>query len=130
MSQPEPKGQLALRICAMPKDVNANGDIFGGWLLSHIDLAGASLAMEVARARVTTVAVESMSFEAPVHVGEYVCFYAEVQKIGNTSIRIGIETWATNLTTDEDRRLVSRAAFTYVALDESGKPTPVQRQSL
>lgn len=127
MTQTEPKGKLALRICAMPKDVNANGDIFGGWLLSHIDLAGASLAMETARARVTTVAIESMSFEAPVHVGEYVSLYAEVQKIGNTSIRIGIETWAVNLTTGNAQRLVSRAAFTYVALGETGKPTPIKR---
>jgi acyl-CoA thioesterase YciA len=126
----EPTGKLVLRICAMPKDVNANGDIFGGWLLSHIDLAGAGLAQEVARSRVATVAIESMSFDAPIQVGEYVCFYAQVQKIGRTSIRVGIESFALNLIKNESSRLVSRAAFTYVALDDHGRPTPVHRNDL
>jgi acyl-CoA thioesterase YciA len=111
----------------MPKDVNANGDIFGGWLLSQIDLAGAALAQEIARTWVTTVAVDSMSFDAPIQVGEYVCFYARQLKIGTTSIRVGIEAWAVNLVKNEPRHLVSRAAFTYVALNEHGKPTPIQR---
>ena len=128
MSQKEPKGKLVVRICAMPKDVNANGDIFGGWLLSHMDLGGAALAMETARSRVTTVAIDSMAFASPIQVGEFVCFYADVLKIGNTSTRIGIEAWAVNPTnTPEQRRLVSDAIFTYVALDENGKPTRIPK---
>ena len=128
MSKREPKGKLVVRVCAMPKDVNANGDIFGGWLLSHMDLGGAALAMETSRSRVTTVAIDSMAFASPIQVGEFVCFYADVLKIGNTSARIGIEAWAVNLIkTPEQRRLVSDAVFTYVALDKKGKPTPIPK---
>lgn len=127
MSKRKPKGKLILRVCAMPKDVNANGDIFGGWLLSQIDLAGAGLAQEVAQSRVATVAIDSMSFAAPIRVGEYVCFYAETLKIGNTSVRVGIDVWAVNMTESGSQHLVSEAVFTYVALDESRRPTPIKR---
>ena len=130
MSKREPKGKLVVRVWAMPKDTNANGDIFGGWLLSHLDVAGAALAQEVSRSRVATVAVDSMCFEAPINVGEFVCFYAENLGVGRTSIRVGIEAWAINLTHEsEEHRLVSAAAFTYVALDESRKPKPIQKPS-
>lgn len=127
MTKPrEPKGQLQVRVCAMPKDANFNGDIFGGWLLSHLDLAGAGFAASIAKKRVTTVAIESMTFEKPVYVGEFVCFHAETQKIGRTSIRVGLEAWAiAPAEPDSVRRLVCEAAFTYVALDEDRKPTPV-----
>jgi acyl-CoA thioesterase YciA len=126
MSDRQPKGELVIRVCAMPKDVNANGDIFGGWLLSHLDLAGAALAQEISRCRVTTVAVDSMSFKAPIHVGEYVCFYAENLGIGHTSVRIGIEAWAINLTQESTaKHLVSAAVFTYVALSKNGKPQAI-----
>jgi acyl-CoA thioesterase YciA len=128
MSTREPKGKLVVRVCAMPKDVNWNGDIFGGWLLSHLDLAGAGLAQEVSCSRVTTVAVDSMCFEAPVRVGEFVCFYATNLGIGNTSVRIGMEAWATNPSKGSGQRhLVSEAVFTYVALNDAGKPTKITR---
>jgi acyl-CoA thioesterase YciA len=131
MSRKKANGKLVIQVCAMPKDVNANGDIFGGWLLSHLDLAGAALAQEISRSRVTTVAVDSMSFKAPIHVGEYVCFYAENLGIGNTSLRVGIEAWAVNLTEESKaKHLVSAAVFTYVALDNNGKPHPIIRKAL
>ena len=128
MSTREPKGKLVTRLMAMPKDLNANGDVFGGWVLSHLDIAGAALAKEISRSRVVTVAVDSMSFDNPVHMGEFVCFYAENLGIGKTSIRIGLEAWAIDLThKHEEHRLVSAATFTYVALGEDGKPAPIQQ---
>ena len=122
----EPKGELIVQVCAMPKDVNANGDIFGGWLLSHMDLAGAGFAQKIAHTRVTTVAIDSMCFEAPIHIGEFVSFYTTNQGVGNTSIRVAIEAWSINLITPHAApNLVSQAVFTYVALNDSGKPTRI-----
>lgn len=123
----EPTGKLVVRVCAMPRDVNANGDIFGGWLLSNIDIAGVGFAQEITGQRLTTVAIESMSFAAPVHVGEFVCFYATNLGVGRTSIRVGIEAWTINHTDKKaQRRLVSDAVFTYVAINDSGRPTPIE----
>lgn len=127
MTAREPKGKLVTRLMTMPKDLNPNGDIFGGWVLSHLDIAGAALAKEISRSRVVTVAVDSMSFDNPIQMGEFVCFYAENLGIGNTSIRIGLEAWAIDLThKHEEHRLVSAATFTYVALDENGRPTSIR----
>lgn len=119
----EPKGLLAIRALAMPADTNPNGDIFGGWVVSQMDLAGLSIAQQHAPHRVTTVAIDKMVFIAPVRVGDFVCCYAELERLGNTSIAVKIETWAIS-PDDTDRRQVTEGVFTYVALDKNGKPEP------
>lgn len=120
----EPRGELAIRTLAMPADTNVNGDIFGGWVVSYMDLAGLSIARKRARCRVTTVAIDKMVFYSPVHVGDFICCYGKLLKVGRTSMTIHIETYAS----DElgvARHLVTEGAFTYVAIDTVGKPIPV-----
>ena len=119
-------GELATRNLAMPADTNPNGDIFGGWLVSQMDLAGLSIAGRHSQHRVTTVAIDSMVFLAPVHVGDFVCCYAELLKVGNTSMKIKIEAWAVGYD-ETQRRQVTEGIFTYVAIDEHGKPQPVKK---
>src|SRR5438105_11189706 len=103
MQQTEkPKGELVIQTLAMPRDTNRNGDIFGGWLVSQMDLGGAILASKIAKARVVTVAMEGMSFLQPVHVGDTVACYARAERIGNSSIRIPIEAWANRFMIDEE----------------------------
>lgn len=120
----EPQGELAIRVVAMPANTNPNGDIFGGWVVSHMDIAGMSLAKQHTKNRVTTVAIESMTFLAPVHVGDFICCYVDVVKKGRTSITIKIETWAIGAD-DEHRRQVTEGVFTFVSIDEKGRPTPL-----
>lgn len=110
----------------MPADTNANGDIFGGWLLSQMDLAGATAAVEVSHCRVATVGVTAMSFHQPVYVGDVVSFYTEIEQIGNTSVTVKIESWAKRRITQEETK-VTEGTFTYVAIDENRRPTPVKR---
>ena len=119
-----PQGELVIRTIAMPADTNANGDIFGGWLLSQMDLAGGNIAMGRARGRIATVAVDSMTFISPVFVGDEVSIYAHVLKCGRTSIRIHVEAWRRNRHTDAMNR-VTDATFVYVAIDENHRPRPV-----
>ena len=127
MAPPEkPKGELVIQTIAMPRDVNRNGDIFGGWLVSQMDLGGAILASKVAKARVVTVAMEAMSFLQPVRVGDIVACYARVDRIGKSSIRIPIEAWANRFMTGEEVR-VTEGVFIYVAVDPAGKPIPVPK---
>ena len=121
----KPKGELVIQTIAMPRDVNRNGDIFGGWLVSQMDLGGAILASKISKARVVTVAMEGMSFLQPVRVGDTVACYARVEKIGTSSMRIPIEVWANRFVTGEDVR-VTEGVFVYVAVDASGKPIPVR----
>lgn len=121
----EPRGELEIRTLAMPADTNPNGDVFGGWVVSQMDLAGMSLAVKLARGRVTTAAIEAMSFIAPVKVGDFICCYAEVIKIGNTSVQVKVETWAIG-PFDEKRRQVTQGIFIYVAINEEGKPRPIR----
>jgi len=116
----------ALRTIAMPADTNANGDMFGGWMLSQMDLAGSVLATQKAKTRIATVGVEAMSFKAPVYVGDEVSFYCHIDKIGKTSITVHIESWARGRLKDIARK-VTEGKFTYVAIDETGKPIPVLR---
>ena len=116
---PEPSGSLTIRTLAMPADTNPAGDIFGGWVMSQMDIAGAIAAVERSKGRVVTVAVEAMTFIAPVKVGDILCVYARVERIGTTSITIGLEAWARRNRLD-DRVKVTEARFVYVALDESG----------
>jgi acyl-CoA thioesterase YciA len=125
MSEPElPAGEPAIRVIAMPADANPNGDIFGGWLMAHMDLAGASAAQRRARGRVATVSVASMSFHHPVHVGDEVSIYAEILGVGRTSIRIMVEAWR-RVRSGEERDRVTSANFVFVAIDEDRRPRPV-----
>jgi len=120
-----PKGELVVQTIAMPRDTNRNGDIFGGWLVSQMDLGGAILASKVSKARVVTVAMEGMSFLQPVRMGDTVACYARIERIGNSSMRIPIEVWANRFMSGEEVR-VTEGVFIYVAVDAAGKPIPVQ----
>ncbi len=122
----EPKGELVIQTIAMPKDTNPNGDIFGGWLMSQMDLGSGILAGKTAKARVVTVAMEGMSFLEPVRVGDTVACFAWVEKIGRTSMTIPVEVWVRRFMGGALAR-VTRGVFIYVSVDENGKPIPVQR---
>ena len=115
---PRPQGELALQTVAMPADTNANGDIFGVWLLSQMDIAGGVAAAEVARGRVATVAVQGMSFLTPVHVGAVVSCYCDILDIGRSSVRVLIEVWI-NSQHDGDPIKVTEGEFIYVAIDNA-----------
>ncbi|HAP0140125.1 TPA: acyl-CoA thioester hydrolase YciA [Escherichia coli] len=123
-----PLGELVLRTLAMPADTNANGDIFGGWLMSQMDLGGAILAQEIAGGRVVTVHVNSINFLRPVSVGDVVCCYARCVKQGRTSISINTEVWIKGVdsVSVSPRYKVTEALFVYVAIDANGKPRPVK----
>jgi len=119
----------ALRTIAMPADANANGDIFGGWLLSQMDLAGSIIATQTAKTRTATVGIEAMSFKLPVFIGDEVSFYCEILRIGNTSITVHIESWARGRL-DETARKVTEGNFTYVAIDENRHSVPIARSKV
>ncbi len=125
-SPTSPQGELVIRTIAMPADTNANGDIFGGWLLSQMDLGGAILARNFAHSRVATVAIDAMAFLCPVYVGDIVSCHALHLKTGRTSMRIEVEAWAQRQKGGEHVR-VTHGTFTYVALDDHGHSQPVQR---
>ena len=120
----EPHGVLTIRILAMPADTNPAGDIFGGWVMSQMDIAGAIAAVERVTGRVVTVAVEAMTFIAPVKVGDVLCVYTTVERIGTTSITIGIEAWARRNRVDA-RVKVTDGRFIYVSLNEDGTKRPI-----
>ncbi len=122
----QPKGELVIRTVAMPADTNPNGDIFGGWIMSQMDIGSGILASKTAKSRVATIAVEGMSFLQPVKVGDTVACYAFVEKIGRTSMRIPMEVWVQPYRRTEQTR-VTHGVFTYVALDDNGRPIPVIR---
>jgi acyl-CoA thioesterase YciA len=119
-----PQGELCLRTVAMPADTNPRGDIFGGWILSQMDIAGGILAHERAQGRTATVAIESMKFHLPVFVGDVVGCYGAVIHTGRTSIAIQIEAWARRGNTGEMIR-VTEGVFTYVAIDDQRRPRPL-----
>ena len=119
-----PKGMLALQTLAMPADTNANGDIFGGWLMGQMDLGASVPARERARGRVATVQVEAMTFHRAVQVGDVVTIYADLQREGRSSMRFGVEAWITRMPEGE-RAKVTEAVFIYVAIDEAGKSRPL-----
>ncbi len=124
-SAPTPQGDLALQTLAMPKDTNANGDIFGGWLLSQMDIAGAISAGDVAGGRVATVAIDGMVFLTPVHMGAVVSCYADILDIGRSSIRIMVEVWI-NSQHDGEPIKVTEGEFVFVAIDESGRTREIR----
>ncbi|MDO3381450.1 acyl-CoA thioesterase [Gilvimarinus algae] len=123
---PTPNGVLTLQTLSMPSDTNPYGDIFGGWLMSQMDIGGAILAQDVARGRVTTVAVGSMVFLRPVPVGATVSVYAEEVEVGRSSIRIMIEVWIKDHRNGETAK-VTEGEFVYVAIDDNGRTRPVNR---
>ncbi len=121
---PIPRGQLTLRTIAMPADTNANGDIFGGWVMARMDQAGGIAGVERTRGRVVTVKVDSMTFIRPMKVGDVLCVYTEIGRVGRTSFQIHVEAWAQRFMT-QTMELVTDADFTFVAIDDDGKPRPV-----
>ncbi len=123
----QPKGEQVLRTLAMPADTNPNGDIFGGWLLSQMDIAGGLAAKQRCNSRVSTVAIESMNFHHPVKVGDVICCYAEFLKVGTTSMRIKLEVWIKSFPYEKTRIKVTEGVFTFVAIDDKGRPIPVDR---
>lgn len=120
----EPRGEVTTRTMAMPKDTNPSGDIFGGWLMAEMDIAGSIVAWQRARGRVATVAVRGMAFHAPVHVGDVLCCYTAIVETGTTSITVNIEAWA--LPRGQDRRFkVTEGEFVFVAIDDEGQKRPL-----
>jgi acyl-CoA thioesterase YciA len=125
-TNPMPQGELALQTVSMPKDTNASGDIFGGWLLSQMDIAGLITAMDVAGGRAATVAINGMDFLTPVHVGAVVSCYCDVLEIGRSSIRIVVEVWI-NSQHDGEPIKVTEGEFVFVAIDENGRTRAIKR---
>jgi acyl-CoA thioesterase YciA len=124
-SKSSPASELALRAIAMPMFANAHGDIFGGWLLSQMDLAGSTVAVRRANGRVVTVAVAAMSFQRPVFVGDEVSCYAKILKVGRTSVTVKVDAFARRGRSGEQIQ-VTEGVFTYVAVDSKSKPRPVR----
>ena len=122
----KPQGELEIRTIAMPADTNANGDIFGGWVVSQMDLAGASYALKYTKGRAVTVAINGMSFISPVKIGELLSCYVSLHKLGNTSIQIKIESWVISPTNLQSRQ-VTEGIFTFVAVDENNRPRAIAR---
>jgi acyl-CoA thioesterase YciA len=119
-----PRGELTLRISAMPADTNANGDIFGGWVMARMDQAGGIRGVERARGRVVTIKVDAMTFIRPMKVGDVLCVYTDVERVGRTSMTIKIEAWAQRFQTMV-REKVTEATFIFVAIDDNGRPRVV-----
>jgi len=128
MSETLPQGkQPALRVMPMPADANQNGDIFGGWIMAQVDIAGGTVAGKLARGRVATVAVKEFVFKQPVQIGDLLSFYVEVVRIGTTSVTLTVEVYAERRPADPKVVKVTEATLTYVAIDGAGKPRPVPR---
>ena len=122
----EPQGDLCIRTLAMPADTNANGDIFGGWLLSQMDLGGGVFASKVAKSRTVTVAIEAMNFRKAVYVGDLVSVHANLVRVGRTSITVHLEAWVLRRR-EQQSILVPDGNFTYGSIDDLGRPQPIQR---
>lgn len=118
--------EITIQTLAMPGDTNPNGDIFGGWLVSQMDLAAGVLAKKIARGRAATVAINSMTFLRPVHVGDVVSCHVELVKLGKTSMTIAVEAWTEMLATGE-KYCVTEGIFVFVAIDDHGNPRPVPK---
>ena len=125
-SELPPNVEPIIRVIAMPADTNPNGDIFGGWLLSQMDLAGGSLASRTSRGRIVTVKIDTMTFLNPVRVGDEVSIYAMLLGIGRSSMKVDIAAWRRTRESDVSQK-VTEGQFTYVAIDENGKPRPVNQ---
>ena len=123
-----PRGDLTIRTLAMPADANPSGDIFGGWVLSQMDIAGGIAAGQRAQGRVATVAIDAMNFIRPVYIGDVLCVYASVEKTGRTSVTIHLEAWALRKRVGE-RVKVTDGRFVFVAIDNDGQPRPVTNEA-
>jgi len=124
-----PKGrEVVLRVVPMPSDANYTGDIFGGWIMSQVDIAGSIPALRLARGRIATVAVNSFTFKQPVLIGDLVSFYADIVRVGRTSITVDVEVYAERRTLNEVVK-VTEATLTYVAVDDQRRPRPVNQES-
>ncbi|MGJ4929937.1 acyl-CoA thioesterase [Bradyrhizobium sp. HKCCYLS2038] len=124
-----PRGDLCIRTLAMPADTNANGDIFGGWLLSQMDVGGGVFAAKVAKSRTVTVAIEAMNFRKAVYVGDLVSVYAHLVRVGRTSMTVRLEAWVLRRR-EEQPILVTDGNFTYVSIDDNGRPQPIRRDGV
>lgn len=124
----QPTGKLVIQTVAMPADTNAHGDIFGGWLVSHMDLGAGIAGRARAKSRVVTAAIDSMVFMKRVFVGDTISCYAEVIKVGRTSMQIKIEVWSLSFL-DERQKKVAEGIFTFVAIDSHGKPHPIDQNN-
>ena len=117
--------ELVLKVVPMPADVNANGDIFGGWVMAQVDIAGSVLPARVVRGRLATVAVNEFIFKQPVKVGDILSFFARIVRVGRTSITVQVEVYAERYRSQGEYTKVTEAQLTYVAIDDEGKPRPV-----
>ncbi len=122
-----PDMELVMRVMPMPKDANGNGDIFGGWIMSQVDLAGCVLPARIARGKIATVAVNEFVFKSAVSVGDLLSFYARIERVGNTSITVLVEVWAERRPADPILVKVTEARATYVAIDNDGKPRQIPK---
>jgi len=120
--------ELVMRVMPMPADANANGDIFGGWIMAQVDLAGAVLPVRIAKGRIATVAVNEFVFKQPVSIGDLLSFYARVTRIGNTSVTVQVEVYAERNPANLQVVKVTEAKLTYVAIDLSGAPRALPRE--
>ena len=125
MAEAPPGGQPAIRVTTMPADANAYGDIFGGWLMSQMDMAAGLVSARRAKGRAVTIAMDGMQFHAPVHVGDEVSVFADLVKVGRTSMTIAVEAWRRGRHGEEHQK-VTEARFTFVAIDEARKPRAVE----
>ena len=121
--------ELVLKVIPMPADCNANGDIFGGWVMAQVDLAGSVLPARHVQGRMATVAVNQFVFKHPVRVGDILSFFAHIERIGNTSITVQVEVYAERFRAQGQYVKVTEASLTYVAIDDSGKPRPVPKSN-
>ena len=119
--------ELVLKVIPMPSDTNSNGDIFGGWVMAQVDLAGSVLPARLVRGRMATVAVNEFIFKQPVRVGDLLSFFASVARVGNTSVTIKVEVYAERIQAQGQFLKVTEASLTYVAIDDNGRPRPIPK---
>jgi len=119
--------ELVMKVIPMPADSNANGDIFGGWVMAQVDLAGAVLPARIAQGRMATVAVKEFIFKQPVRVGDILSFFSEVTRVGRTSVTVKVEVYAERFRTQGQYLKVTEASLTYVAIDDDGRPRPLPK---
>lgn len=122
---PQADSELALQTLAMPRDINANGDIFGGWLVSQMDLAAGIISKNITKGRAATVAIQNVNFIQPVSVGSTVSCYCKVSKRGRTSVHIAVEVWCSPRAIGEERIKVADGTFVFVAINDDGRPRPI-----
>jgi len=126
VTEAEPQGELCTRTLAMPADTNQNGDIFGGWLLSQMDISGGVFAAKITKTRNVTVAIDAMNFRKPVFVGDLVSVYGTLVRIGRTSITVHLEAWVTRRK-ETQAIVVTDGNFTYVSIDDNGRPEAIKQ---